>query len=388
MISKKWPTQPLGQICLTSSGGTPSRSQSKYFGGGIPWVKSGDLTDGDVMTCEETITEEALSQSSAKLFRKGTVLVAMYGATVGKLGLLGMDATTNQAVCGISVPEELDRIYLFYFLLSQRASLIEKSTGGAQPNISQKIIRELNVPMPPIAEQLRIVDILSRANGIVRLRREAEKKAAELIPALFLDMFGDPATNSKGWTMVAFGDVGECRLGKMLDKQKQSGDFQLPYLRNVNVQWNRIDIYDLLTMDFHPDEQAKFRLQKGDILICEGGEVGRAAIWNGQMDECYYQKALHRLRPNLEMVRPDFIVCLLWHLARTGALLGASTHATIAHLTGVQLKAMKIICPPVALQNQFEQFADRCKSIQSQQASAFSTAQATFNALMAQVFQG
>lgn len=87
------------------------------------------------------------------------------------------------------------------------------------------------------------------------------------------------------------------------------------------------------------------------------------------------------------MVRPDFVVCLLWHLARTGVLLGASTHATIAHLTGVQLKAMKIICPPVALQKQFEQLAERCKSIQAQQNSATETAQATFDALLAKVFR-
>ena len=249
-----------------------------------------------------------------------------------------------------------------------------------------KFLKEISVPKPSIEEQHSIVDILSRAQGIVRLRHDAEKKTAELIPALFLDMFGDPTTNPKGWPMVAFGTVGECRLGKMLDKQKQSGNFQLPYLRNINVQWNRIDTYDLLTMDFHPDEQSKFRLQAGDIMICEGGEVGRAAIWNGHLDECYYQKALHRLRPNLEMVRPDFIVWLLWHLARTGTLLGASTHATIAHLTGIQLKSMKVICPTIALQQQFEQLAERCKSIQLQQSDASAKAQATFEALLSQVF--
>lgn len=259
-------------------------------------------------------------------------------------------------------------------------------SGSTRAKLTKGDAARIEIICPPLPEQRRIVDILSRAESIVRLRREAEKKAAELIPALFLDMFGDPATNPMGWPMVAFGDIGECRLGKMLDKQKQSGDFQLPYLRNVNVQWNRIDTYDLLTMDFHPDEREKFRLHTGDILICEGGEVGRAAIWNGLLEECYYQKALHRLRPNLEMVRPDFIVCLLWHLARTGALLGASTHATIAHLTGVQLKAMKIICPPIALQKQFGQQAERCKSIQVQQAAATAKAQATYDALLAQAF--
>ena len=133
----KWPLIPLGEICSTSSGGTPSRFNPEYFGGEVLWIKSGDLTDGEVVHCDENITDEALRNSSAKLFARGTVLLAMYGATVGKLGMLEVDAATNQAVCGISAPESLDRWFLFFFLLSQRQKLISLSAGGAQPNISQ-----------------------------------------------------------------------------------------------------------------------------------------------------------------------------------------------------------------------------------------------------------
>ncbi len=377
----------LAEVCQVFSGGTPSRTKLEYFGGGIPWVKITDMLQGTVVSTEETLTVAGIENSSARLLPSGTVLISIF-ATIGRTAVLGIDAATNQAIAGV-VPQnktQLDPQYLRYFLDSRHSELNRVARGVAQPNINQGILKDLNVPLPPLAEQHSIVDILSRAEGIVRLRREADKKAAELIPALFLDLFGDPGMNPKGWPIMPFGAVGDCRLGKMLDKQKQSGDFQLPYLRNVNVQWNRIDTYDLLKMDFHPDERAKFRLHAGDVLICEGGEVGRAAIWDGQLDECYYQKALHRLRTDLEIARPDFIVWLLWHLARTGALLGASTHATIAHLTGVQLKAMHIICPPVLAQKEFEQKVEWCRSIQSQQSAATAKAQATFDALLARCF--
>jgi len=272
-----------------------------------------------------------------------------------------------------------DAKFLFYYF-----RFVELPNAGYSRHF--KFLKEIRVPKPPLSEQRRIVDLLSRAEGIVRLRREAEKNAAELIPALFVDMFGDPATNPKGWATTAFGAFGNCRLGKMLDKQKQNGDYQRPYLRNVNVQWDRIDTDDLLTMDFRPEEQGKFLVRSGDVLICEGGEIGRAAVWQEQVAECFYQKALHKLTPNLSIVRPNFVVWLLWHLAHTGALLGSSTHATIAHLTGVQLKGLNVICPPIELQAEFENRVDACHSVRSQQSAATAKAKATFDALLARVF--
>jgi type I restriction enzyme S subunit len=164
------------------------------------------------------------------------------------------------------------------------------------------------------------------------------------------------------------------------------GQHARPYLRNVNVQWDHIDTYDLLEMDFKPVEQPTFRLHAGDVLICEGGEVGLAAIWNGQIEECYYQKALHRLYPNSTIASADFVVLLLWPLARSGVLLGSSTHATIAHLTGVQLKNLRVICPPIDLQDEFVQQMAQYHSIQFQQIFAMQKAENTFNALLAQVF--
>lgn len=156
-LPDNWAAAKLGDVCKTTSGGTPSRKREDYFQGDIPWVKSGELPDGPIVKIEEYITEEAVKNSSAKLFPPGSLLVAMYGATVGKLGILNRDATTNQAVCAIFPTEVLDTKYLFWYLRNMRSDLIAQAIGGAQPNISQGILRELVIPIAPLEQQKRIV---------------------------------------------------------------------------------------------------------------------------------------------------------------------------------------------------------------------------------------
>lgn len=146
---KGWPREPLGQLAETTSGGTPSRDVEEYFGGPIPWVKSGELHEDVVMATEESLTDRGLVESSAKLMPVGTILVAMYGATVGAVALLGIEAATNQAVCCISPSERLMAAYLVFFLRWSTPALKGKRVGGAQPNLSQDLIRKLVVPVPP-----------------------------------------------------------------------------------------------------------------------------------------------------------------------------------------------------------------------------------------------
>jgi type I restriction enzyme S subunit len=148
----------IGEVAETTSGGTPSRKRLEYYGGAIPWLKSGELEDRIITAVEEFITEDGLKNSSAKLFPTGTPLVALYGATVGKTGILGIDAATNQAICAIFALENaFTPEFIFYWLQFQRHELIELSTGGAQPNISQRIIRAFPFPLAPLLEQRRIV---------------------------------------------------------------------------------------------------------------------------------------------------------------------------------------------------------------------------------------
>ncbi|MCA5611770.1 restriction endonuclease subunit S [Bacteroides fragilis] len=161
-VPSSWMWTTLGEVGTWQSGGTPSRSNKSYYGGNIPWLKTGDLNDGLITDILESITEEAVSNSSAKLNPIGSVLIAMYGATIGKLGILTIPATTNQACCACVEYLGITQLYLFYFLLSQREAFVAKGGGGAQPNISKEIIVNTYFPLPPYAEQQRIVAEIER----------------------------------------------------------------------------------------------------------------------------------------------------------------------------------------------------------------------------------
>ncbi len=156
--SSRWPSVKLSTIAKTSSGGTPSRRKVENFCGTIPWVKSGELGDSHVRATAERISDTGLASSSAKLLRRGTLMMAMYGATVGKLGILDLDsAATNQAVCAIE-PHEAELVpFLWLCLRAMRCDLIDSAKGGAQPNISQGMIRDLMIPMPPPEERSRLI---------------------------------------------------------------------------------------------------------------------------------------------------------------------------------------------------------------------------------------
>lgn len=175
-----WSVVPLKEIADTSSGGTPFRKESAYYGGDIAWVKSGELGDGIVTKVEESITEAGLQASSAKIFPKGTLCIALYGATVGKLGILGSEAATNQAVCGIFLHPDIATEFAFHFLKHQRADLIAQGKGGAQPNISQEIVRDTEIILAPAAEQRRIV---AKIEALQERSRKA-RAALEAIPPL------------------------------------------------------------------------------------------------------------------------------------------------------------------------------------------------------------
>jgi type I restriction enzyme, S subunit len=149
-----------------------------------------------------------------------------------------------------------------------------------------------------------------------------------------------------GWSRRPLGEIAETALGKMLDRGRKRGLAEVPYLRNVNVQWNRIDTWDLLTMELADDERERFGIRAGDLLVCEGGEIGRAAIWSGGDHFLAYQKALHRVRPSTQ-VESRFLLHLFAHWAQNGTLKSRATGSTILHLPQQHLRQLPVPLPPV-----------------------------------------
>lgn len=189
----EWESDKLGNIFETSSGGTPKRGNTSYYGGNIPWLKSGELNNGIVSSADEFITEEGLKNSSAKVFPKGSLLIALYGATVGKLGILDFDSATNQAICCIYQNENYNKNFLFYYLLFKKEYLVNQGKGGAQPNISQEIVKALIVPIPTLDEQKQIVKEIEKrfevADEVERVIAENLEKAEQLKQSILKKAF-------------------------------------------------------------------------------------------------------------------------------------------------------------------------------------------------------
>ena len=179
-LPEGWCWTTLGEIGTWQSGATPSRLRKDYYGGNIPWLKTGDLNDGFITEIPESITNAALQETSVKLNPKDSVLIAMYGATIGKVGILTYPATTNQACCACT-EYIVDKLYLFYFLLAYRNAFIAMGGGGAQPNISKEKIITTLMPLPPLQEQKRIVDSIGHWFSLVNSVEESKENLHEVI---------------------------------------------------------------------------------------------------------------------------------------------------------------------------------------------------------------
>lgn len=289
-LPEGWRWVKLGEVCATTSGGTPSRGNKEFFCGNIPWIKSGELRDGFIHNAEESITEEGLCASSAKIMPRGTLLIAMYGATVGRLGINQIDAATNQAVCGIMPNTDIETDFLFLYLLMIRDVLINKSFGGAQPNISQTVIQNLSIPLPPLPEQQRIAAILKEQMGAVEKGRKAAQerlRAIKALPAAFLrQIFPDPGQPlPEGWRWAKLGDVCDIKGGKRLPAGTDFVDdySPFPYIRVVDLKNGTVDTNNLKYLDEATQSLiSRYIIGKDDIYISIAGTIGII----GMIPEC------------------------------------------------------------------------------------------------------
>lgn len=294
-----WKKEPLGKICKTTSGGTPSRkNQSYYQNGTIPWVKSGELENNIITTSEEFITEEGLLNSSAKIFPAGTLLIALYGATIGKLAFLGIDAATNQAVCGVFQNENVSLKYLYYYLLFQRPNLIKQGVGGAQPNISQTILKKLEISYPDsITEQQRIVarieELFSELDKAVDTLKTTKEQLEVYRQAVLKDAFSgfEKKDSIRNLTMVVTsGSRGWAKY------YSNSGAL---FVRIGNLTHSGIDIDFRDIQHITPPDNAegvRTRLQPNDVLVSITADLGSIGFVSEKVEEAYINQHIALVR--------------------------------------------------------------------------------------------
>ena len=277
--------------------------------------------------------------------------------------------------------------YLYLFMEEYVEELRRQAIGGVIKYIKLGNLTDAMIELPSVEEQRNIVKILFKAKQILEQREIELEKLDELIKARFVEMFGDVIHNSKKWQVCLFAEITSSRLGKMLDAKQQTGRNSYPYLANFNVQWFRFNLENLNKMDFDEKDRAEFELREGDLLVCEGGEIGRCAVWHNELQPCFFQKALHRVRCNHQIILPDYLAWWFRYNCDYGgfsALAGAK--ATIAHLPGAKLKQLQVAVPPMELQEQFAVFVAQTDKSKVAVQKALDEAQLLFDSLMQEYF--
>jgi len=383
-----WRLSKLGEVGQIVSGSTPDSSTPEYWGGDIPWITPRDLSGYEAQVIRggaRAITKAGYRSCSTRMVPAGSVVFTSR-APIGYVAIAGNSLCTNQGFKTVIPSADVVAEYLYWYLRFATPMIRAKASGTTFLEISARAFAEVPIPVPTVDEQRQIVAAIeglvshlevgnSALNRLGKKLSSYEKsmnfaalsgKLASLagdVPiasGVRKDREGGPVNGRAAslelgqflallpvaWPLAAIGEVVDTRLGKMLSEKTRPIQNIKPYLRNQNVQWGRFDLTNVSTLEIRDEESERYRLISGDLLVCEGGEIGRAAIWRAEIADCYYQKALHRLRPGVH-VSAEYLLCLFQLYALKNFFKGYSTGTTIAHLPQEALRAIPIALPPL-----------------------------------------
>ena len=379
-IPAHWEVKRLKRVFRVVNGSTPASGEPAYWDGEIPWVTPedlGNLNGATITSARRTITEAGYRSCGTTLVPMGS-LVLSTRAPIGHLAIAGVNLCTNQGCRSLVFRNAASREFFYYALLAARPELESLGQGSTFRELAKGMLEDLEIATAPEPEQRAIAAFLDRETARIdalvakkeRLIELLQEKRTALITRAVTKGL-DPTVPMKDSGVEWLGEIPahwevapvyaryEVALGKMLDSKRLTGQFLGPYLRNVDVQWDAVNTEGLPEMDFAPYERDRYLLRPGDLLVCEGGEVGRTAMWRGELDPCFYQKAIHRVRPRSEGESPRFLYYLMYMMAKRGVFVAGSNPNTIDHLTAVQLRHYRMPFAPLGEQRAIAAFLDR-----------------------------
>jgi type I restriction enzyme, S subunit len=333
-----------------------------------------DVYKNDFITPEMDFMAASATQTEIEKFvlRKSDVLITKDSESWDDIAVPAyVTKDIDGVLCGYHLAQirstGINGKFLFWVMCSSTLNDQYKveAHGITRYGLGKDSIENSVIPIPSTTEQQAIADFLDCKTAqidtlIERKQRQIdllqEQRTALINHAVTKGLNPDVLMKDSGvdwigetpvhWAVAPIYAKYEVQLGKMLDEKRITGTDLAPYIRNIHVRWDRIDIDNLPVMDFSPDERIKYRLEPGDLLVCEGGEVGKAAIWKGDLEECYYQKALHRVRPyKKEQDIPRFLFYVLYSAAKQGVFVATGNSNTIDHLTAEKLRHHRFSFP-------------------------------------------
>jgi len=403
-IPDSWMWVRFGDIVSYRMGKTPPREDLKWWNSDVPWVSISDMPeDGHIASTKESVSSFAIKEKFSDCVSPAGTMIMSFKLTVGRVSILDIDAVHNEAIISIfPYADEDNTIQSYLFRLLPTVTQYGDTKNAIKGiTLNSTSICNLLIPLPPLSEQKRIVAkieellplverygeawtkleefnkkfpddvrkaILQQAiqGKLVEQRPEegtgeelyqqiqAEKqkliKAGKLKkekPLLEITQDEIPFEIPESWKWVHLNSIATTSLGKTINKTKDTGDM-VSYLCSINIYWTGIDLATIKQTAFSEEEKKKYSLRKGDLLICEGGDIGRAAVWSGN-EEMYYQNALHRVRFYCD-IDPQFYRYLFECYKYSGRLDQAGKGVTIQHLVQKELYGLWIPLPPLAEQ--------------------------------------
>lgn len=384
----------LGELFKIKSGGTPNRQVNEYFEKGLtPWVKTGDLKVKNLFTSEEFITDAGLRNSSAKLFPKNTVLIAMYGATIGACSILKIDAATNQACAALLPNENIDVDYLYYYLLSIKSQLVERGVGGGQPNISATILKDVEIPLPDLAIQKEIAQILGEADIARQKRKAANALTDQFLQSTFLSMFGDPIENSHCWNKQQIWTfVNSIISGKSVQseqRKKHRGEFGVLKVSAVTYGYFKPEEHKAIVNGFLPEEGIKPK--KGDVLFSRANTkelVAATCIVDKDYDDLFLPDKLWKINLEVKKVHPVFFKYVLSHPSFRNKLSekATGTSGSMFNISKEKLCEFDFPIPPIELQQKFASIVADTEQLRQKQKQSEMELENLFQSLLQKYF--
>jgi type I restriction enzyme, S subunit len=382
-----WQVKSLGEVTEIVTGGTPSTTIKEFWDGGdIAWLNSGELNQGIITSSSNYITKLGLKNSVAKLMPPDTVLIALTGATTGKVGYLTFEACANQSVTGILPSPSHDPKFIYYYLQTLREKILRVAWGGAQKHIHQQFVKNLKVPLPPLPIQKQIAEILNKADEAKQKRKEANKFTDEFLQSVFIEMFGDPVKNQKGWEVKKFGCIfNSIRYGTGSPPTYVKNG--IPFIRATNIKYNSIVENDLVFISKEDANKIKkCELREGNLLVVRSGiNTGDAAVVPKEFDGAY---AAYDLIIELDYVHSIFYSFLINSTYGKAIIGPLSRRAGQPHLNAEQLKDIEFYLPPFKLQQQFAEIVNKVEALKEKQKQSELELENLFQSLMQRAFKG
>lgn len=392
----KWPMLPLHRVASLESGFGFPRERQGDAGQEFPFFRVSDmnLEGNEIFMCNHTntVSAQTLSELGARAFPAGTVIFPKIGAAIAteKKRILTRPATFDNNVMGAIPTEAVDPKFLYYWFL--RLRLLDLANPGHVPSIRKSVMEQIPFELPTLSEQRRIVEILDEADRLCSLRREADAKVARVLPALFLKMFGDPATNPKGLRETLLGDVVvDTQYGTSV--KADAGPDGIPVLRMNNITASgALDLSDLKYAHLEKREVTRQQLEPGDLLFNRTNSkelVGKTGVWEGKLERAVPASYLIRVRVDVSQVVPRFVWAWMNMPYFKRLLANKCRHAIgMANINATELRRFPLVVPSLEAQESFDRLCTAIAKVCSDMTAIERNIEHIFRVLLSRAFSG